>query len=62
MTRMAGMTDQAQAGEIVCTDVVRLLVAGKSYLFGEREPATLKGVEEPVRLFTVTLRKRGVLP
>jgi len=45
---MAGMTDQAQAGEIVCTDVVRLLVAGKSYLFGEREPAALKGVEEPV--------------
>jgi class 3 adenylate cyclase/pimeloyl-ACP methyl ester carboxylesterase len=49
----ARVTDQAGAGEIVCTDVVRLLVAGKSYLFSEREPAALKGVKEPVRLFTV---------
>jgi class 3 adenylate cyclase len=49
----ARVTDQAAAGEIVCTDVVRLLVAGKPYLFSEREPAALKGVEEPVRLFTL---------
>ncbi len=40
------VTDQAGAGEIVCTNVVRELVAGKSYLFSEREPAALKGVEE----------------
>ncbi len=51
----ARVTDQAGAGEIVCTNVVRELVAGKSYLFSEREPAALKGVEEPVRLFTLGL-------
>ena len=49
----ARVTDQAGAGEIVCTNVVRELVAGKGYLFSEREPAALKGVEEPVRLFTL---------
>ncbi len=49
----ARVTDQAAAGEIVVTNVVRELVAGKAYLFSEREPAALKGVEEPVRLFTL---------
>ena len=49
----ARVTDQAAAGEIVVTNVVRELVAGKGYLFSEREPAALKGVEEPVRLFTL---------
>ena len=49
----ARLPDQAQAGEIVCTNVVRELVARKAYLFSEREPAALKGVEEPVRLFGV---------
>ena len=49
----ARVTDQAGAGEIVCTNVVRELVAGKGYLFSEREPASLKGVEEPVRLCTL---------
>ena len=49
----AQVTDQAAAGEIVVTNVVRELVAGKGYLFSEREPAALKGVEEPVRLFTL---------
>ena len=28
-------------------------VEGKGYLFSEREPARLKGVEEPVRLFSL---------
>ena len=49
----ARVTDQAGAGEIVVTNVVRELVAGKAYLFSEREPASLKGVEEPVRLFAL---------
>ena len=49
----ARVTDQAAAGEIVCTNVVRELVAGKGYLFSKRAPAALKGVEEPVRLFTL---------
>ena len=35
------------------TNVVRELVAGKPFLFSEREPAALKGVEEPLRLFTL---------
>ena len=49
----ARVTDQTRAGEIVCTNVVRELVAGKGDLLSEREPVALKGVEEPVRLFTL---------
>jgi class 3 adenylate cyclase/pimeloyl-ACP methyl ester carboxylesterase len=49
----ARATDQATAGEIIVTNVVRELVAGKTYLFGERPPAALKGLEEPVRLFNL---------
>ncbi len=49
---MAG-PNQGVKIEIVCTNVVRELVAGKSYGFREREAASLKGVEEPVRLFEV---------
>ena len=48
-----GAGEVRAAGQIVCTSVVRELVAGKGYLFSEREPAALKGIEEPVRLFTL---------
>ena len=42
-----------QGGEILVTDVVRQLVEGKEYLFGERGEVDLKGFEEAVRLFEV---------
>ena len=49
--RAARVTGQAQGGEILVTNVVRQLVEGEEYLFGDRGAADLKGFEEPVRLF-----------
>jgi adenylate cyclase len=45
--------DHADAGEILVSNVVRELAAGKDFLFAERPAAGLKGFEEPVRLFEV---------
>ncbi len=44
---------QAQGGEIFVSNVVRELVEGKEYLFGERGQADLKGFDEAVRLLEV---------
>jgi class 3 adenylate cyclase len=44
---------QAEAGTILVTDVVRQLAAGKGFLFGDTGDATLRGFEDPVRLFEV---------
>jgi class 3 adenylate cyclase len=45
--------DQASGGEILASDVVRQLAAGKEFLFSDRGVADLKGFDEPVRLFEV---------
>jgi class 3 adenylate cyclase/pimeloyl-ACP methyl ester carboxylesterase len=45
--------DHAEAGEILVSNVVRELAAGKEFLFAERPAAGLKGFEEPVRVFAV---------
>ncbi len=47
----ARLRDYAQPGEILVSNVVRELVAGKGFHFVDRGLATLKGFEEPVRLF-----------
>jgi len=47
---------EAAGGEIVASDVVRQLVAGKGFLFRDRGGVTLKGFDEPVRLFEVQWR------
>ncbi len=44
---------QAQGGEILVSDVVRQLVAGKGFHFAERGEHALKGFQDPVRLFEV---------
>ena len=51
--RIAG---QAQGGEVLASDVVRQLVAGKGFLFSDRGDAMLRGFEEPVRLYEVRWR------
>jgi len=51
--RIAG---QAQGGEVLASDVVRQLVAGKGFLFSDRGDAVLRGFEEPVRLYEVRWR------
>jgi len=40
---------QARGGEVLVADVVRQLVAGKSFLFAERGATNLAGFPEPVR-------------
>jgi class 3 adenylate cyclase len=49
----ARIAAQARGGEILASDVVRQLVAGKQFLFADRGEASLKGFDEPVRLFEV---------
>ena len=46
----ARICDEAGGGEIVVSDVVRQLVAGKGFSFTDRGAVELKGFEEPVRL------------
>jgi len=47
----ARIRDYAQPGQILVSNVVRELVAGKPFLFADGGQAALKGFEEPVRLF-----------
>ncbi len=54
--RIAG---QAQGGEILVSDVVRQLVAGKGFLFADRGETVLRGFEDPVRLYEVPWREEG---
>jgi class 3 adenylate cyclase len=49
--------DEASGGEILVSDVVRQLAAGKDFLFSDRGVADLKGFDEPVRLFEVRWRE-----
>jgi class 3 adenylate cyclase/pimeloyl-ACP methyl ester carboxylesterase len=48
--RIAG---EAKGGEILTSDVVRQLVAGKQFLFADRGEIALRGFDEPVRLYEV---------
>jgi class 3 adenylate cyclase len=50
------IASQASGGEILVSDVVRQLAAGKEFLFSDRGVADLKGFDEPVRLFEVRWR------
>ncbi len=49
----ARIAAQAKGGEIMVSDVVRQLVAGKGFLFADRGGAELRGFEDPVRLYEV---------
>jgi class 3 adenylate cyclase len=48
--------DQAAAGEILASDVVRQLVAGKGFMFADRGEVALRGFEDPVRVYDVRWR------
>lgn len=47
---------QAGAGEILASDVVRALCAGKGFLFADRGENVLRGFEDPVRLYQIGWR------
>jgi len=52
----ARIAARAEGGEILVSDVVRQLVAGKGFLFADRGEAALRGFDDPVRLFEVRWR------
>ncbi len=54
--RIAG---QAHGGEILCSDVVRGLLAGKAFLFSDRGDVALRGFEDPSRLYEISWREAG---
>jgi class 3 adenylate cyclase/pimeloyl-ACP methyl ester carboxylesterase len=49
--------DHAESGQILVSNVVRELSAGKGFLFDERDVTALRGFEEPVRLYEVRWRE-----
>ena len=53
----ARIAAKAEGGEILASNVVRELVAGKKFLFNDRGDATLRGFEDPVRLYEVRWRE-----
>jgi len=53
----ARIAAKAEGGEIVASDVVRQLVAGKGFLFSDRGDVALRGFEDPVRLHDVRWRE-----
>jgi len=53
----ARIAARAEGGEILASDVVRQLVAGKGFLFSDRGDVVLRGFEDPVRLYEVRWRE-----
>ena len=53
----ARIAAQATGGEILVSDVVRQLVAGKGFVFADRGETALRGFEEPVRMHEVRWRE-----
>ncbi|MBI2912350.1 MAG: adenylate/guanylate cyclase domain-containing protein [Chloroflexi bacterium] len=53
----ARIAAQAQGGETLASNVVRELVAGKSFLFANLADVALRGFENPVRLYEVGWRE-----
>jgi class 3 adenylate cyclase len=49
----ARIAAEAKGSEILASDVVRQLVAGKEFLFSDRGETTLRGFDDPVRLYEV---------
>jgi len=55
----ARIAAKAEGGEILASNVVRELVAGKGFLFSDRGDVALRGFEDPVRLYEVRWREEG---
>jgi class 3 adenylate cyclase len=49
----ARIAARAEGGEILVSDVLRQLVAGKGFLFSDRGETVMRGFEDPVRLYEV---------
>lgn len=55
----ARIAAKAEGGEVLISDTVRGLVAGKGFLFSDRGDVALRGLEDPVRLYEVSWRERA---
>ncbi len=55
----ARIAAKADAGEILASNVVRELVAGKAFLFNDRGETELRGFENRVRVYEVRWREGG---
>jgi len=55
----ARIAARAAGGEILASDVVRQLVAGKGFLFADRGEVALRGFEDPVRLYELRWGEEG---
>jgi class 3 adenylate cyclase len=53
----ARIAAKAEGGEILASDVVRQLVAGKEFLFADLGDTALRGFEDPVRVYEVRWRQ-----
>jgi len=53
----ARIAAKAEGGEIMVSDTVRGLVAGKGFLFSDHGDVELRGFEDPVRLYEVRWRE-----
>jgi class 3 adenylate cyclase/pimeloyl-ACP methyl ester carboxylesterase len=49
----ARIAARAEGGEVLASNVVRELVAGRGFMFHDRGDTTLRGFEDPVRVFEV---------
>ncbi len=55
MQLAARINDRAEPGQVLVSNVVRELCAGKTFEFTSVGEATLKGFDEPVALYEVTV-------
>ena len=55
----ARIAAKAGGAEILISDTVRGLVAGKGFLFADWGDTALRGFEDPVRLYEVRWREEG---
>ena len=55
----ARIAAKAEGEEILVSDTLRGLVAGKGFLFSDRGDVALRGFEDPVRLYEVRWREQG---
>ena len=58
-SRPRALITGASGGEILASDVVRQLAAGKGFLFADRGEVALRGFEDPVRLYEVRWREEA---
>jgi class 3 adenylate cyclase len=55
----ARICDCAEPGAILVANVIRELCMGKDFLFADSGETTLRGFEDPVRLYEVRWREAG---